>query len=185
MPTNTTARDRNVLFAVSGLALISAFLAVTWATPFASNASSEDLGTFLESLVIPLLTLVLGAILLSVGVAPLLTSSHAESEERARSSRTAGSTNRLAMLATLLGVLGGGCGFIGWEMVSPSTCSASHTSSMGIIGPVCPIPFDVTLLSDVLLVAGGLMAGAGILSAVALRMGGRRTSSVKSGLDSK
>lgn len=183
MRAKTGARDRNVLLAGIGFALILGFLAVTWATPFASDASSNGLGTFLRLLVIPFLTLVSGAILLSVGLSPLLSFLHAELEGQARLSKTAQSSIRLTMLAILLGVLGGGFVFIGWEMVSPTTCSTSHVSSMGTIGPVCPIPVDVTLLSDGLMIVGGLIIGAGVLLSVALGTGGRRATSVRSRLE--
>lgn len=179
---NTETRDRGPLLGVTGLALMSAFLAVTWVTPFASDASSEDLGAFLGTLVVPLLTLVSGALLLSVGLVPLFSLLSAAREGRAPPSKTIPSSMSLARLAMLLGVLGGGFAFVGWEMASPTTCSASHTSSMGIIGPICPIPQDVSLLSDGFMIVGGLLAGAAVLFAVARRTGSRRITPLKSRL---
>lgn len=180
MPVNTETRDRNILLGGVGFALISAFLAVTWATPFASDASSEDLATFLGLLVVPLLTLVFGAILLSVGLASLFATLYVESEDRTGPSNVAPFVSRLAGLAMMFGIIGGGLVFVGWEMVSASTCSANHVSSMGFIGPICPIPWGISLLSDGLMIVGGLMAGAGALFAVALKARGRKAHPVRS-----
>src|SRR5271170_4986694 len=122
--------DLQLLLILIGLSLVVASVIVNFLTDFAVLASTESLGAYSTSLVLPLLLCVAGGCVVALGTHP------------------SGPRTAALALRGAVGLTARGCGvlFTGFQMVALGTCDIGAGS--GLVDG-CTIPSDVAALSHV------------------------------------